>query len=392
MIFIHGWIHTFDLAVLCMSLLVAANQIPWVIAMTNQTYESELDLVSLLNVSASVGEYEADGDFVSAPTPAKRGRRKIEKAAAPTSPEGDSEADDLLLKDKSEQTAATEEVDKSSDVWRGVIWWYLHEVAKHPLLTGQEEIELGRANQFGDISSRDQLVASNLRLVVSIAKRYMRQGLDLEDLIQEGNLGLIQAVRKFDPSMGNKFSTYATWWIRQGITRALSNKGRAIRLPVHVHEALFKLRRAAKPFYQRLGRYPTVEELAAETGISQAEIEHVLKSSMSMLSMDDFVGAEEDETLGKFVEDKNSEPPEAHAEHSIMRMKIDKMVGMLTEQEQKILTALFGLHGSKQLTARQVAEALSLEIQDVRRIENKALRRLRRMNHNRTLSDYLAES
>jgi RNA polymerase primary sigma factor len=165
-----------------------------------------------------------------------------------------------------------------------------------------------------------------------------------------------------------------------------------IRLPVHVNEMLFKLRRAAKPFYQRLGRYPTVEELSAETGISLAEVEHVLKSSMNMLSMDDFVGADEDETLAIFVEDKKSAPPEAHAEHSIMQTKIDQMIKLLTVEEQQILASLFGLHGCTQLTARQVAEARGLEIQDVRRIENKALRRLRRINHNRSLSDYLADS
>jgi RNA polymerase primary sigma factor len=359
--------------------------------MNNQTYEPELDLVSLLNVTSSINGYEADSELGSTPAPAKRGRKKVSKVSKQNSLDENSDAEAQFLTEKSEQPLAAE-ADTSTDVWRGVIWWYLHEIAKRPLLTGQEEIELGRANQFGDIASRDQLVASNLRLVVSIAKRYTRQGLELEDLIQEGNLGLMQAVRKFDPSMGNKFSTYATWWIRQGITRALSNKGRTIRLPVHVHEVMYKLRRAAKPFYQRLGRYPTVEELATETGIAQAEIEHVLKSSMSMLSMDDFVGADEEETLGKFVEDKNSAPPEAHAEHSIMQMKIDKMFSMLSEEEQQILTALFGLHGCPQLTARQVAELRSIEIQDVRRIENKALRKLRRMNHNRCLSDYLSDS
>ncbi|MFN8555281.1 MAG: sigma-70 family RNA polymerase sigma factor [Candidatus Obscuribacterales bacterium] len=359
--------------------------------MNNQTYEAELDLVSLLNVTSAINGYEAESDFSTSPTPSRRGRKKIASPPTQSLTDDGAEPEDSFLKAK-EEPRYDAETDKSTDVWRGVIWWYLHEVAKHRLLTGPEEIELGRANQFGDVASRDQLVAGNLRLVVSIAKRYTRQGLDLEDLIQEGNLGLMQAVRKFDPSMGNKFSTYATWWIRQGITRALSNKGRAIRLPVHVHEVLYKLRRAAKPFYQRLGRYPTVAELAKETGINETEIDHVLKSSMSMLSMDDFLSADEDETLGKFVEDKNSARPEAHAELSIMQMKIDKMLSSLTEQEQKILNALFGLHGCKQQTAKQVADALSLEVQDVRRIENKALRKLRRINHNRSLSDYLADA
>lgn len=363
--------------------------------MSNQTYEPELDLVSLLNVQAVVTGFDTETEF-DKPAP-KRGRRKTVIGKEPSLPANQiDDSDEVVFAEKSDQpvsiSESNSEPDNSTDVWRGVIWWYLHEVAKHRLLTGQEEIALGRANQFGDIASRDQLVAGNLRLVVSIAKRYTRQGLELEDLIQEGNLGLMQAVRKFDPTMGNKFSTYATWWIRQGITRALSNKGRTIRLPVHVHEQLFKLRRAAKPYYQRLGRYPTVEELSVETGISQSEIEHILKSSMTMLSFDDFVGAEEDETLGKFVEDKNSAPPEACAEHAIIQMKIDKMFGSLSEQERTILNALFGLHGCAQLTAKQVADAMSLEVQDVRRIENKALRKLRRYNHNRSLSDYLADA
>ncbi|HEY9677804.1 MAG TPA: sigma-70 family RNA polymerase sigma factor [Drouetiella sp.] len=362
--------------------------------MSNQIYEPELDLVSLLDTQTSLETFNS-AEEESEPKPAaKRGRKKVSAAIKPSGEklsQVDSESDDsdaVYFKDVNEPPIANEP-DSSSDVWKGVIWWYLHEVAKHRLLTGPEEIELGRANQFGDIASRDQLVAGNLRLVVSIAKRYTRQGLDLEDLIQEGNLGLMQAVRKFDPSMGNKFSTYATWWIRQGITRALSNKGRTIRLPVHVHEQLFKLRRAAKPFYQKSGRYPTVEELSTETGISQSEIEHVLKSSMTMLSFDDYIGNEEDETLSKFIEDKDSAPPEACAEHAVIQMKIDKMFNTLSEQEKIILNALFGLHGCKQMTAKQVADVMSLEVQDIRRIENKALRKLRRVNHNRTLSDYL---
>jgi len=360
--------------------------------MNNQAFESELDLVSLLDTKSATTNTWAADELPYFTEPDKHavalGRVAIEKiyaddngGAEPTDADADADA----------EADETSPARSAADASRGVMWWYLHEVAKNRLLSGQEEIELGRAIQVGDRQAMYSLVRGNLRLVISIAKRYTRQGMDLEDLIQEGNLGLIQAVRKFDPTMGTKFSTYATWWIRQAITRALSNKARTIRLPVHVHEILYKLRRAAKPILQELGRYPTVEELAQNTSISKAEIEHVLKSSIGVLSIDDFIGSEEEETLSKFVEDKSTAPPESRAEHAIMERKVHHMLALLDADESMIMKSLYGLDGEKQMTARQVAQRLSLQIQDVRRIESKSLRKLRRQNHNRTLSDYIAD-
>ncbi len=276
---------------------------------------------------------------------------------------------------------------------RNTVWLYMHDVAKHRLLSAQEEIELGRLIQAGDQAAMRALVSGNLRLVISIAKRYMRQGMDFEDLIQEGNIGLLQAVRKFDPTMGNKFSTYATWWIRQAITRALSNKARTIRLPVHVNEILYKLRRAAKPYFQKQGRYPTIQELAESTGINRDEIEHVLKSSMNILSIDEFIGGEDDETMEKFIADKSLRKPEDQAEGALLSGKIEKLLGSLSQEEQSIMKPLYGLdENHRQKTAKEVAAQMGIEVNDVRRIEIKALRRLRRLTHNRQLVDFISDA
>ncbi len=273
-----------------------------------------------------------------------------------------------------------------------VVWWYLQELSKHKLLSSQEEIELGRRIQAGSEKALLELVAGNLRLVVSIAKRYMRQGMDFEDVIQEGNMGLMLAARKFDPSMGYKFSTYATWWIRQAITRALSNKSRTIRLPVHVNEMLFKLRRAAKPFYQKMGRPPTVAELCQATGYSESDVEHVLKSSMSTLSMDEYIAAGEDDTLEKFIEDKFRPKPEDHAESELLTRKVRGLMTNLASDERSVLIPLYGLDGKCRRSAKEVAALLNIEVRDVRRIEIRGLRRLRRATHNRKLNDYLADA
>lgn len=364
--------------------------------MNSSAFEAEMDLVSLIDRTALLAESELNE---SAPTRPGKRAKAMENGlfASPELAYGESQSDSgevyFSLAPAADKTdsASNHQLNEGQPVSQGVIFWYLHEISKHKLLNGQEEIALGRAIRSGDKGALRQLVAGNLRLVVSIAKRYTRQGLELEDLIQEGNLGLMQAVRKFDPGMGNKFSTYATWWIRQSITRAISNKGRVIRLPVHVHETLYKLRRAVKPIYQRLGRYPTVAELSVAVNISEAEVAHVLKSSMNVVSMDDFINWQEDETLSKFLGDKSIPRPEALAERAIVNDKVRKMLSVLHEEEFIVITYLYGLEGCRQITARQAAAKLTMQIQDIRRIENRALRKLRRFNHDRRITDYLSD-
>ncbi|CAM6003199.1 unnamed protein product [Sphagnum balticum] len=362
--------------------------------MNNLAQEPDLDFVTELLTRQSVDfpspVEDEDGPPSDIPSKRKRGRPRRQK---PEEIEGDEKPSKTSQKSElgdGETSSAPEISDAEST--KGSIWWYLNEVSKHNLLSAPEEIELGRAIQVGSQTALNKLVAGNLRLVISIAKRYMHQGMDLEDLIQEGNLGLIQAVRKFDPARGNKFSTYATWWIRQAITRALSNKSRTIRIPVHVHENLFKLRKAAKPFYQKLGRFPTVSELADSTGIDAKEVEHVLKSSMSTLSIDDFIGGGEDEeTLDKFVEDKNILKPDEHAEQELLERKVVDLVGLLSDEEREVIRHLYGLGDLVPMNTREVSNTLSMEINEVRRTEVRALRKLKKLTHNRQLGDYLAE-
>src|ERR1700733_12389640 len=333
--------------------------------MTNYaTYEPDLDLVSVVlakSGSAFPSEIEAEE---SKPLPTlKKSRRKdkperdalngppavepaLDQATIATDDGMQFEempVDEMQADERTEADVRIEAQANAPKDARGTLWLYLQDVAKHRLLSAQEEIELGRRIQAGDHVAVRELASGNLRLVISIAKRYMRQGMDFEDLIQEGNVGLLQAVRRFNPSLGYRFSTYATWWIRQAITRGLSNKGRTIRLPVHVNEILYKLRREAKPYFQKLGRYPTIQELAQATGLNRDEIEHVLKSSMNMLSLDEFIGSEDDETMEKFIADKSLAKPDDQAEDALLRSKIQKLIASLSDEEQLVMKPLYGL-------------------------------------------------
>ena len=210
-------------------------------------------------------------------------------------------------------------------------------------------------------------------------------------MIQEGNLGLLVATKKFDPSAGCKFSTYATWWIRQAITRALSNKSRMIRLPVPAIMMLYKLRKAAKPFYLRSGRPPTPFELSQLTGIPQDEIERILKCSLDTLSINDFVSTANEDTLEIFIEDKDSPAPDDHAERALLTRRISRLVGDLPAEQSSVIIPLYGVDGYPRLTAKRVALLLGIGERDVRRIEIKALRTLRKATHNRNFSDFLGD-
>jgi len=353
--------------------------------MRNSDTEPELDLVTDLFSPRNLPE--GTDDDVGEPK-RKRGRpRRHSKIETSEIEDGES-----LTSTSISEKSISDESAKGDESSKGAIWWYLNEISKHKLLTAAEEIELGRGIQLGNDHAFRGLVAGNLRLVISIAKRYLHQGMDLEDLIQEGNLGLLQAVRKFDPSRGNKFSTYATWWIRQAMTRALSNKARAIRLPVHINEIMFKLRRAAKPFFQHKGRYPTIKELAEVTGIDEQEISHVLKSSVATLSINDFVGGEDEETLDKFIEDKTTLKPDEYAELELLHNKVDSLLNQLLAKERDVIRHLYGLAGKDAMNSRQVANALSMEINDVRLTESRALRKLKKLTINNQINDYLVEA
>lgn len=287
--------------------------------------------------------------------------------------------------DGAEGAAATTEIESS-------IRAYLHELSKEPLLTASQEIELARLTRQGNRLARVKLISANLRLVVSIAKRYVGRGLDLEDLIQEGNVGLMQAASKYDPSRGTRFSTYATWWIRQAVQRALSNKSRTVRVPVHVTQEMYKLKRAAKPFYQKYGRPPSVVELAAETGIDINEVMHVFRSSMHVSSLDEFLGSDNEDTLEKVVEDRSGNPPEKEIEQKLLEERVSGMLHRLAPDEEMVMKLRYGIGFEPHLTDLEIASAMHTDAITVRRATIRAMRKLRKLNRHREISEYLADA
>ena len=266
---------------------------------------------------------------------------------------------------------------------------YLQNISKNALIKASDEIELGRKIHEGDESALSKLVVSNLRLVVSIAKRYRNNGLDLEDLIQEGNLGLIHAAKKFDPSMGNRFSTYATWWVRQSISRAIANKGRTIRIPVHVRGHLSKLKAAAREFHMQNERMPTPEELIEITGLSDEDVNRLLLGTGMIGSLDDPAPGREKDTLAEVVEDPFSRMPEQHAEQIILRRWLDKVTDILTPLEKTAIDYLYGLEGDGLFDPQMVADKLNIDVPELRRIQKRSLKKLRRHLHHRNIGDFI---
>ena len=266
---------------------------------------------------------------------------------------------------------------------------YLKEIGKVSLLTADEEIELAKRMEQGDEEAKKRLAEANLRLVVSIAKRYVGRGMLFLDLIQEGNLGLIKAVEKFDYRKGYKFSTYATWWIRQAITRAIADQARTIRIPVHMVETINKLIRVSRQLLQELGREPTPEEIAEEMDMNVERVREILKISQEPVSPETPIGEEEDSHLGDFIQDDNVPVPADAAAFTLLKEQLIEVLGTLTEREQKVLRLRFGLDDGRARTLEEVGKEFNVTRERIRQIEAKALRKLRHPSRSRKLKDYL---
>ena len=266
---------------------------------------------------------------------------------------------------------------------------YLKEIGKVPLLSADEEIELAKKMESGDEVAKQKLAEANLRLVVSIAKRYVGRGMLFLDLIQEGNLGLIKAVEKFDYRKGYKFSTYATWWIRQAITRAIADQARTIRIPVHMVETINKLIRISRQLLQELGREPTPEEIAVEMNMPVDRVREILKISQEPVSLETPIGEEEDSHLGDFIQDDNVPVPADAAAFTLLREQLNEVLDTLTEREQKVLKLRFGLDDGNARTLEEVGKEFNVTRERIRQIEAKALRKLRHPSRSRKLKDYL---
>ncbi len=266
---------------------------------------------------------------------------------------------------------------------------YLKEIGKVPLLSAEEEIELAQRMEDGDEAAKKKLAEANLRLVVSIAKRYVGRGMLFLDLIQEGNLGLIKAVEKFDYHKGYKFSTYATWWIRQAITRAIADQARTIRIPVHMVETINKLIRVSRQLLQELGREPSPEEIAEEMNMPVDRVREILKISQEPVSLETPIGEEEDSHLGDFIQDENVPVPAEAAAFTLLKEQLVEVLGTLTEREQKVLCLRFGLEDGKARTLEEVGKEFNVTRERIRQIEAKALRKLRHPSRSRKLKDFL---
>ena len=310
----------------------------------------------------------------------------------------DSDEDVFIISDDDginldeEEEADVENIDLS--VPEGVsiedpVRMYLKEIGKVPLLSAEEEIELAKRMEEGDEAAKKRLAEANLRLVVSIAKRYVGRGMLFLDLIQEGNLGLIKAVEKFDYRKGYKFSTYATWWIRQAITRAIADQARTIRIPVHMVETINKLIRVSRQLLQELGREPQPEEIAEKMDMSVDRVREILKISQEPVSLETPIGEEEDSHLGDFIQDDNVPVPADAAAFTLLKEQLVEVLNTLTDREQKVLRLRFGLDDGRARTLEEVGKEFNVTRERIRQIEAKALRKLRHPSRSRKLKDYL---
>ena len=306
----------------------------------------------------------------------------------------DTDADEDIILDVDDEPTEEELENIEFSVPDGVsiedpVRMYLKEIGKVPLLSADEEVELAKKMETGDLDARKRLAEANLRLVVSIAKRYVGRGMLFLDLIQEGNLGLIKAVEKFDYRKGYKFSTYATWWIRQAITRAIADQARTIRIPVHMVETINKLIRVQRQLLQELGREPYPEEIAKEMNLPVDRVREIQKISQEPVSLETPIGEEEDSHLGDFIQDDNVPVPAEAAAFPLLKEQWSEVLGTLTDRERKVLELRFGLDDGRARTLEEVGKEFNVTRERIRQIEAKALRKLRHPSRSRKLKDYL---
>jgi RNA polymerase primary sigma factor len=309
--------------------------------------------------------------------------------------ESSDDGEDLenTIVDEDEETD-TEQYDLSIPEGVGIddpVRMYLKEIGRVPLLTAEEEIEYAKRIEQGDEEAKRRLAEANLRLVVSIAKRYVGRGMQLLDLIQEGNLGLIKAVEKFDYRKGFKFSTYATWWIRQAITRAIADQARTIRIPVHMVETINKLTRVSRQLLQELGRAPQPEEIAAEMDLPVERVREIMKIAQEPVSLETPIGEEEDSHLGDFIEDHEALAPAEAASFTMLREQLSSVLESLTPREQQVLRLRFGLDDGRTRTLEEVGQVFGVTRERIRQIEAKALRKLRHPSRSKKLKDFLEQ-
>ena len=308
-----------------------------------------------------------------------------------TDPDVAAFTDEWVLEEEAEEEAVLDtSVYLDDDVADDSVRLYLREIGKIPLLSSEEELALAHRVVAGERDAKDKMAEANMRLVVSIAKRYVGRGLDLLDLIQEGNTGLLRAVEKFDPDKGFKFSTYATWWIRQAITRAIADQARTIRIPVHMVETINKLLRTQRRLTQELNREPTNDEIAKAMEIDVDKVEHIMKIKQDISSLDASIrDDEEDSVLADFIEDEDTASPEESATGQLLKEQVKDMLSALTEREQKILKLRFGLEDGKSHTLEEVGQEFSVTRERIRQIEAKALAKLRKHRDAKKLHDYI---
>ncbi len=313
----------------------------------------------------------------------------------PTDLEGiEGEDEDPDIKAQREKDPNAKEIDLEASISKTVavddpVRMYLKEIGKVPLLSAEEEVELAKRMEQGDEWAKQKLCEANLRLVVSIAKKYVGRGMLFLDLIQEGNLGLIKAVDKFDYTKGYKFSTYATWWIRQAITRSIADQARTIRIPVHMVETINKLIRVSRQLLQENGREPTPDEIAEEMGITVEKVREILKIAQEPVSLETPIGEEEDSHLGDFIPDEDAPAPAEAAAFSMLKEQLVEVLNTLTEREQKVLKLRFGLEDGRARTLEEVGKEFDVTRERIRQIEAKALRKLRHPTRSKKLKDYL---